>query len=125
MHLIDLHVVTNCGRARIFRRNGCRGHTEKLRQLFENDIWRSSCVRAKDVLVPSQTTVIQLEDRQNGCSFRANDHGIGGLEAVEGRRDGPLISVGIRQDSRKLTVDTAGIRLPEADNAFWNAKNFN
>jgi hypothetical protein len=69
MHLIDLHVVTNCGRARIFRRNGCRGHTEKLRQLFENDIWRSSCVRAKDVLVPSQTTVIQLEDRQNGCSF--------------------------------------------------------
>jgi hypothetical protein len=28
--------------------------------------------------------------------LRANDHGIGGLEAVEGRQDGPLISVGIR-----------------------------
>ena len=88
MHLIDLRVVTNSGRARIF------GGT-----VAGVILKSSSCARAKDVFVPSQTTVIQLEDRQNGCSFSANDHGIGGLEAVEGCRDGPLISVGIRQDA--------------------------
>lgn len=57
-------------------------------------------------------------DSNCGYPFRNAWGGVGGREAIEGRRDGPLVSLGIRQDGRKLAVDPAGIRLPEADHAF-------
>src|SRR5262249_23286981 len=48
----------------------------------------------------------------------------GWREAIEGRRDGSLVSLRIYQDGRKLAIDAAGIRLPKANDAFGNAKNF-
>ena len=57
-------------------------------------------------------------------SFGADDHRLGRRKAIESRRKSSLISLGIRQDGRKLAVDPAGIGLAEAYDLLGNAENF-